>query len=176
MVWFSVSNEPDSTYAPAEPLSRSAAPGWILPGFSRFASPRPLDLFLFCLFVFVVISYARSPKQKLPPHPRRTPIIGNLSQMTDKKWLFSQECKEQFGEYYRDPERVLIHDHGYERVAEVMCLDVFGRPNIVFNSLKSAFDILERRARNSSGRPRFIAANEILNQGLALALMDHGDL
>jgi hypothetical protein len=57
-----------------------------------------------------------------------------------------------------------------------MCLDVLGKPTIVLNSLKSAFEVLERRARNSSGRPRFIVSGEIVNQGLALGLMDHGDL
>jgi hypothetical protein len=73
--------------------------------------------------------------------------------------------------------RVLTTDeYGCEQLGEVMCLDVFGRPTIVFNSLKSAFDVLERRARNSSGRPRFIVASKILNQGLGLALTDHGDL
>jgi hypothetical protein len=59
---------------------------------------------------------------------------------------------------------------------EVMYLDVFGKPTIVFNSSKSAFDVLERRARSSSGRPRLIVANEIINQSLGLALMDHSDL
>ena len=57
-----------------------------------------------------------------------------------------------------------------------MCLDVLGKPTIFFNSLKSAFEVLERRARNSSGRPRLIVAGEIINQGLALAVVDHGDL
>ena len=57
-----------------------------------------------------------------------------------------------------------------------MYLDVFGKPTIVFNSLKSAFDVLERRARGSSGRPRFIVGNEILNQGLSLGGLDHSDL
>jgi len=57
-----------------------------------------------------------------------------------------------------------------------MYLDVFGKPTIVFNSLKSAFDVLERRARGSSGRPRLIVANEIMNQGLSLAGMNHSDL
>ena len=61
-------------------------------------------------------------------------------------------------------------------LGEVMYLDVFGKPTIVFNSLKSAFDVLERRARSFSGRPRFIVANEILNRGLSLASMDHNDL
>jgi hypothetical protein len=57
-----------------------------------------------------------------------------------------------------------------------MCLDVLGKPTIVFNSLRSAFEVLERRARISSGRPRLIVASEILNQGLGLGLVDHGDL
>ena len=57
-----------------------------------------------------------------------------------------------------------------------MYLDVFGKPIIVFNSLKSAYDVLERRASNYYGRPRRILAQEILNGGLGLALMDHGDL
>jgi len=57
-----------------------------------------------------------------------------------------------------------------------MCLDILGKPTIVFNSLKSAFEVLERRARNSSGRPRLIVSGEIINQGLALAAVDHGDL
>jgi hypothetical protein len=57
-----------------------------------------------------------------------------------------------------------------------MYLDAVGKPTIVFNSMKSAFDVLERRASNSSGRPRFIVAQEIVNSGIGLSLMDHGDL
>jgi len=57
-----------------------------------------------------------------------------------------------------------------------MSLDVIGKPTIVFNSLKSAFEVLESRVRNSSGRPRFIMAGGILTQGFALPLIDHGDL
>jgi hypothetical protein len=57
-----------------------------------------------------------------------------------------------------------------------MYLDVLGSPTIIFNSLKSAFDVLERRASNSSRRPRFIVGNEILSDGLELVFMDHGEL
>ena len=57
-----------------------------------------------------------------------------------------------------------------------MYLNVLGRHTIVFNSLKSAFDVLERRARSSSGRPRHIMASEVLNQGLGMLMMDHSDL
>jgi len=41
-----------------------------------------------------------------------------------------------------------------------MCLDVLENRTIVFNSSKSAFEVLEHQARNSSGRPRFIVAGE----------------
>jgi hypothetical protein len=57
-----------------------------------------------------------------------------------------------------------------------MYLDVLGKPTIIFNSLKSASEVLERRASNSSGRPRLIVANEILFGGLGLAYMDHGEV
>ena len=57
-----------------------------------------------------------------------------------------------------------------------MYLDVLGKPTIIFNSLKSAHDVLERRASNSPGRPRLIMANEILNRGLGIGFIDHGDV
>jgi hypothetical protein len=57
-----------------------------------------------------------------------------------------------------------------------MYLDVLGKPIIVFDSLKPAYDLLERRASNSSGRPRLIVANEIRKEGLGVGLMDHSEL
>ena len=61
-------------------------------------------------------------------------------------------------------------------LGEAMYLEVLGKPIIVFNSLKSAYEVLERRASNSSGRPRLIIGDEILNGGLGLPLMNHGEL
>jgi hypothetical protein len=57
-----------------------------------------------------------------------------------------------------------------------MYLDAARKPTIVFNSMKSAFEFLERRSSNSSGRPRAIVAGDIINKGLGLALMDHGEV
>jgi hypothetical protein len=57
-----------------------------------------------------------------------------------------------------------------------MYLDAAGKPTIVFNSMKSAFEFLERRAGNSSGRPRSILANDIIHKRLGLVFMDHGEL
>ena len=56
-----------------------------------------------------------------------------------------------------------------------MYLDGAGQPIVVCNSLKSAFQLLERRSGNHSDRPRFIMAQEILSGGLQLVLMKHDD-
>ncbi|KAI0251113.1 cytochrome P450, partial [Lactifluus subvellereus] len=100
-----------------------------------------------------IVSYSRSPWRKLPPGPRRMPIIGNTLQLLDKSWLRSDDCKERF--------------------KEVMYLDAAGKPVIVFNSFNSAFDVLERRANNYSDRPRFIMAQDVLSKGLLLAFMNY---
>jgi len=56
-----------------------------------------------------------------------------------------------------------------------MYLDAAGQPLVVFNSLKSAFELLERRSANYSDRPRFIMAQEILSGGLLFPMMHHDD-
>ena len=58
---------------------------------------------------------------------------------------------------------------------EVIYLDGAGQPIIIFNSLKPAFELLERRSSNYSDRPRFIMAQEILNGGLLMGLMKSDD-
>jgi hypothetical protein len=57
-----------------------------------------------------------------------------------------------------------------------MYIDGAGQPIVVCNSLKSAFELLERRSGNYSDRPRFIMAQEILSGGLMLSMMKYGDL
>ncbi|KAI0294613.1 cytochrome P450 [Multifurca ochricompacta] len=128
-----------------------------LPVLDIFSKDRTLvtGLLLTLILVFIT-SYLKSPWRKLPPSPPRIPIIGNMSQLKNVKWLFSNDCKGRFN--------------------EVMHLDVMGRQTIVFNSLKSAYNVLERRTGNYSGRPRFIISQEILNQGLGVVLMDYGEL
>ncbi len=62
-----------------------------------------------------------------------------------------------------------------EIAEDVMYLDGAGQPIVMCNSLKSAFELLDRRSGNYSDRPRLIMAQEILNGGLLFALMNYDD-
>ena len=58
----------------------------------------------------------------------------------------------------------------------IMYLHVLGQPIIVLNSLKAAFELLDRRANIYSDRPRVIVPHEIFCGGLFTAMMSYGDV
>ena len=83
-------------YAPAVPLHRDFAVGEAQPPNSFLLS---IKGFFLCLLVTFIVSYARGSLQRLPPQPRGLPIVGNFFQLANRRWLYSRECKERFGEY-----------------------------------------------------------------------------
>ena len=64
---------------------------------SALLETKSLGILLGLVIIFT-IGYIRSPWRKLPPSPRRLPILGNALQLRDKRWLLSKDCKERFGE------------------------------------------------------------------------------
>ena len=58
----------------------------------------------------------------------------------------------------------------------MMYLNALGQPILVINSLKTAFELLDRRANIYSDRPRYIVAGEILSGSLFTAFMSYGDV
>jgi hypothetical protein len=56
-----------------------------------------------------------------------------------------------------------------------MYLNAAGQHTVVLNSLKSSYELLERRSSNYSDRPRYIMAHEIMSQGLLFASMRFED-
>ena len=58
----------------------------------------------------------------------------------------------------------------------MMYLNALGQPVIVLNSLKVAFELLDRRANLYSDRPQLIVANEILSGSLFTAFLPYGDV
>jgi hypothetical protein len=128
--------------------------------------------FVLGLVITLSIGYTRSPWRKLPPSPRSLPILGNALQLRDKSWLLSKDCKQRFGEFPVHITRGVL-SCVYKIAGEIMYLNGAGQSIVVCNSLKSAFELLERRSGNYSDRPRFIMAQEILSGGLMLGLMGH---
>jgi hypothetical protein len=125
------------------------------------------------LVIIVVVQYVRSPWRKVPSGPKRLPILGNAFQLKNKGWMFESECKQKFGPsnsaFLPTPLTIELLEH-------IMYLNALGQPIIVINSLKVAFELLDRRANIYSDRPRFIVSCDILCGSLFTAFMPYGDV
>jgi hypothetical protein len=62
------------------------------------------------------------------------------------------------------------------RPGELIYLNAGGQPIVVLNSQRVATDLLDRRSRIYSDRPRLIVASDIMCAGLAFALSRYGEM
>ncbi|KAH9041418.1 cytochrome P450 [Lactarius hengduanensis] len=128
---------------------------------------------LFGYVVLLAVRFVRSPWRSVPPGPRGLPIIGHAHLFRDKSWMFRQDCKQRFGASDLFFPRGLVTGG---TPGDMMYLNAFGQPIVILQSLKAAFELLDKRANISSDRPRYIVAHEILSGGLFTASMIYGDL
>jgi hypothetical protein len=128
------------------------------------------------LFVILVAHYARSPWRRVPPGPKGLPILGNALQLQDKGWMYAAECKRKFGMSYFLWPIPSLRGFTQELLEHMMYLNVLGQPILVIHSLKTAFELLDRRSNIYSDRPRYVVAHDILCGGLFSALIPYGDV
>lgn len=113
--------------------------------------------FLLVLLVICRVVYVWTQRSKkhppLPPGPPGDPIIGHLRLLlSGDKELVLRDLGKKYGisfSYSRTMESLTM------QVGGIIHLSVFGRSFIVLNSLEAAADLLDGRASNYSGRPRF---------------------
>lgn len=96
-----------------------------------------LALLLIALIVVFVVRVIRQQRYaaKLPPGPRRLPIIGNLHQASScAVWVKFQQWVERYG--------------------PLVSLDFGGTTVILIGNYETARDLLDKRANIYSSRPR----------------------
>ena len=125
-----------------------------------------------CLTVVLLVRYLRSPWRSVPPGPQGLPIIGNVLEVRDKAWLFTEDCQKRYSGIFPPYRCGYKVDNTSE---EMVYLNTFGQPMLVIHGLKAASELLHRRAHIYSSRPRLIMAHEILSGGLFTSFLPYGE-
>lgn len=113
-----------------------------------------LDLIIIFVFLYIFKqAFAPRPKAALPPGPRGLPWVGNVLQWpADKQW-------ETYARWGREHGMPSISDSILYRLnpcigsGDIVYLKLFGRPFVVVNSAKVAFEMLDRKGALYSDRP-----------------------
>ncbi|KAL1744280.1 cytochrome P450 [Schizophyllum fasciatum] len=97
-------------------------------------------------------SRRRRKQLPLPPGPRKLPLLGNLFDVPTKfEWEVYTRWSEEYG-------------------SDIIQFDAFGTSTVVLNSYEASVDLLEKRSRLYSNRPRFPMAVEMMHMDYNIAL------
>ncbi|KAF9005425.1 cytochrome P450 [Cyathus striatus] len=97
---------------------------------------------LLVVLIYLRLSYL-NPRHHYPPGPKPLPFIGNAHQ------LKMGQLEVGFSEWHAV-------------YGDVIYLRVFGQPLVILNTLKAARDLLDKRSRIYSDRPRFVLLTEMM--------------
>ncbi|KAG1850693.1 cytochrome P450 [Suillus subluteus] len=93
---------------------------------------------------------------RFPPGPRRLPLFGNLTDLpTSQQWVTYAKWRGQYG--------------------DLIGLVVLGQPIVVINSIRTAFDLLNKRGSIYLDRPGFSLIQEWGGWNWMLTTMQYGE-
>lgn len=123
---------------------------------SSYSALIALASVLTVLYHYIVPWIRDRDKLPLPPGPPTIPIIGNLHQMSlTYPWKQHTEWTKKYGPIFR--------------------LKAGKDTIIILGTMKAARDLLDKRSRIYSSRPRSVMAGECVSKGLRPVLMPYGD-
>ncbi|VDB91739.1 unnamed protein product [Peniophora sp. CBMAI 1063] len=105
------------------------------------------------VLAYLAFRYWSSPWRRLPPGPSGYPLIGNMLQFMNVRWLMFETPK----------------------YGDVVYLNVVGQPTIILNTQTAASDLFDKRASIYSGRPHFAVRNDMMSGGLFMPFQTHDD-
>lgn len=99
---------------------------------------------------------ARSRGRPLPPGPPALPFIGNVLNLPRvKQWIGFLELSAYYGKPdYRLPRLCISRrtDARYWATGDIIHINILGQTMLILNSADSVFELLDKRAANTSDR------------------------
>ncbi|KAF7586855.1 hypothetical protein BBP40_008221, partial [Aspergillus hancockii] len=110
-----------------------------------------------CFWACYVLFKGDKNRPPLPPGPTPIPLLGNLLQIPGKKplWESVAQWSEQYG--------------------PIMSFKVASRTIIILSTRETTRDVLEKKAKITGSRPRFIGVNENLTRSLMPVFLPMND-